>query len=121
MMNNRTELVEAMSSLSPFLSSLKKSDSASIRYELLSGSLVWSDEIPTDVWLRNEWLRYVLNYRTGLIIGDPDPTLAVVWREAVGYFPNWIGFLPERTSYDSKLTEFYHKERSRLFNSIKLA
>ena len=119
-MNDGNQLVEALSALAPSLARLEKSESAKVRYELLSGSLIWSDELPSDSGPDKDCLRYVLKYRTGLIIGEPESAFATVWQEAVRLFPTWIGFLPERTTYSHELADFYHSERSRLFKQLGL-
>ena len=81
------KLVETPSALVSSLTRLKRSESSKVRYELLSGSLVWSDELPSDSGYNKDCLRYVLKYRTGLIIGEPDSAFATVWQEALRLYP----------------------------------
>ena len=117
-MSDNNQLIQSVSILADILTQSEITESAIARYELLSGSLVWSDEIPTHTVQNSDCLRYILNYRTGLIIGEPDGTFAPIWQEALRQFPNWIGFLPERIVYNSELAEFYHSERSRIFKQL---
>jgi hypothetical protein len=78
---------------------LRPSPGAVLSYELLSDSLVWSDEIP-DLEDRDARsfgpLRYVLRFRTSLILGEPEERCRGYWEEAQRLFPDWPGFDPRR-------------------------
>jgi hypothetical protein len=81
------------------LRELTPSPDAKMFYELLSDSLMWTDEIPEiraeDVsGLRS--LRFVFRYRTGLMLGVPEERYRPYWDEAVSLFPEWPGFDPRR-------------------------
>jgi hypothetical protein len=58
---------------------LVHSPQATVGYEMLSGALVWSDELPAFRALRlvHRWdvIRFVLRFRTTLILGEPDEEL----------------------------------------------
>lgn len=117
-MDESNQFMQSLALLAPTMSRLPKSESAQVRYELLSGSLIWSDEIPTDCFVDKDCLRFVLKYRTGLLIGETDPSCVSYWQEALRLFPDWIGFLPERRTFDQKLADFYHNERQRVFKAL---
>ena len=93
------------------MEALERKPESRVFYEVLSGSLVWPDELPKAAPMSLDCLRFVLNYRTGLQIGEPRPAFEVFWNEAIRCFPNWIGFSPERMSYNQQLAEFYATER----------
>ena len=77
-------------------------------YDAMSDGLIWSDESALikrqNFDLEVEWhlisaLRPVWHHRARLICGessDYEPQ----WIQANSAFPNWIGFLPERTGTD---------------------
>jgi hypothetical protein len=78
---------------------------AVMRYDLLAGGLVWSDETPQwkfDGLADNEFppghalLRALLNYRSSLILGESRERFRVLWERAIKLCPNWPGFLPSR-------------------------
>jgi hypothetical protein len=79
---------------------LRPSPGAVLSYELLSDALVWSDEIPELEGARADrpfWpLRYVLRYRTSLILGAPEEQFREYWDAAQRLFPDWPGFDPRR-------------------------
>ena len=83
--------------------------SAKPAYDMMSDSLVWSDEIPRGRRARELWsLRPVLRYRTGLILEMDISEFLPDWEAAREAFPNWIGFGEMRSSRDANLHEIYH-------------
>lgn len=96
------------------MEALEKQDDAKVFYEVLSGSLVWSDELPNTTGVSLDCLRFVLKYRTGLVVGEPQPHFELFWQEAVRQFPKWIGFSAERTIYNGALAAYYRRERKRV-------
>lgn len=61
-------------------------------YEIMSGALVWQDEIPWRVPMQIVWaLRPVWAYRTGLILGESRPGRDY-WELCRTLFPWWVGF-----------------------------
>lgn len=92
----------ALSGIAPLMRELVRDPEAKCGYELLSDALVWSDEWPKFAVLRQvpgwEVVRFVLHFRTTLILGDPDEEYREYWDAALRLFPDWPGFLPERRS-----------------------
>src|SRR4051794_32197583 len=76
---------------------LNRDEQAVVRFELLSGSLVWSDEFPKGTKANTHCLRFVFRHRTSLIVGESDKPYEIFWSEAKRHFPEWIGFAPDRT------------------------
>jgi hypothetical protein len=103
-----TELAEAVADLSV-------DEDANVYYEQMSGALVWTDEFPKPRPPRPMpprdvigCLRFILRYRTTVIIGEPDKMLEFFWNEAQRRCPNWPGFRPERRS--ARYAEFYYEQ-----------
>jgi hypothetical protein len=92
----------ALAEIAPFLRDLTSSLTATVAFEIMSGGLLWSDEFPEDrAFFRvKNWaiIRFVLNYRTSLILGEPAAGGREIWDEAKRQFPDWPGFVPERCS-----------------------
>lgn len=89
--------------LAPTLNQLALVQDAECFYEILSGGLVWVDEIPDLSTLPAgtlEGLRGVIRYRTTLILGEPDQQYHEYWSEARKLFPNWPGFVAARQSIE---------------------
>jgi tetratricopeptide (TPR) repeat protein len=89
---------------------------AKLAYELLSGSIDWSDECHDEFSdaCRTEGCSahgYPFAYRTSLLIGQPREELRAAWNELLARCPEWIGFRPERTTPNP---EFYREIISRL-------
>lgn len=79
------------------------------KYEILSGSLVWSDEIRPDTpYEVINALRSLFAYRTQLIRTNSEPQIEV-WTRCVAMFPKWIGFLPERRKPTPELLAEYRR------------
>jgi hypothetical protein len=94
---------------------LTRDERAVVRYELLSGSLVWSDEFPKRTKASAHCLRFFFRYRTSLILGERDAPYEHFWNEAMRHFPEWIGFAPDRTSRSAELAAFYISEKEQAF------
>ena len=83
--------------------------SATAKYELMSGALIWSDETNADTPVYVIWaLRQLFAYRTQLMIDDAEPNNEF-WDQCVKLFPNWIGFLPERRKPTPELLAEYRR------------
>jgi hypothetical protein len=90
---------------------------AKMFYELLSDSLVWTDEIPevgADQVAGLRSLRYVFRYRTSLMLGIPETRYSHFWEEARALFPTWPGFDPERRAPELRgAYESFHADAMR--------
>jgi hypothetical protein len=90
---------------------------SSVFYEILSDSLMWSDETPEVTEERDprDWwcIRPVLRHRTCLILGIASEFEAW-WERARALFPQWIGFLPERCAATSELIAIYQSGSEKL-------
>jgi hypothetical protein len=117
-MDHIESLYHDLSRIAASMEALKKKDDAKVFYDLLSGSLFWSDELPKTSPVSSDCLRFVLKYRTGLIVGKPEPSFELFWQEAIRRFPNWIGFSVDRTTPNEALTAYYRKERKRMLTEL---
>lgn len=82
---------------------------ASVKYEIMSGALIWSDETNTETPIYVIWaLRQLFAYRTQLMLNNSEPDNEF-WNQCVGLFPNWIGFLPERRKPTPELLDEYRR------------
>jgi hypothetical protein len=102
--------LDQLKGIAGLMRELTRSPEAKMFYELLSDSLIWTDEIPevsTEQVGGLRSLRFVFRYRTSLMLGKPEERFRPFWDEALSLFPAWPGFdadrqLPElRTSYES--------------------
>jgi hypothetical protein len=106
-----------LADIAELMRGLVRSPDAKMFYELLSDSLIWTDEIPevepTRVaGLRS--LRYVFRYRTSLMLGVPEKRYAHFWDEALTLFPGWPGFEPERKAPELRNAyESFHADAMR--------
>jgi hypothetical protein len=97
--------MDELEMLAPRLEKLPRDAHARLQYDLYAGALVWSDETP-------DWVfegpaigespaglgvyRALLNYRSSLILGQPNERYRHYWERALRLCPGWPGFLPER-------------------------
>jgi hypothetical protein len=84
-------------------------DNAVVKYDLLAGALLWSDETdkatPFDV---TSALRFLWHIRT-LIMLDRASTDHEFWKTCQALFPCWVGFLPERRTPTPELLAAYRR------------
>lgn len=79
------------------------------KYEILSDSLIWSDELESTRRIgASHALRQLFHYRTFLMLGKALPDNPV-WLRCFELFPNWIGFLPERRTATLELRAAYRR------------
>jgi hypothetical protein len=77
-------------------------------YEIMSGALIWSDETNSKTPVEVIWaLRFVVAYRTSLMLNKPREELKPMWDHALSLFPKWVGFRPERRRATPKLLQVY--------------
>jgi hypothetical protein len=79
-------------------------------YEIMSGALVWSDETNTKTPVEVIWaLRFIVAYRTSLMLNKPREELASMWNLGLSLFPKWVGFRPKRRQATPKLLQIYRR------------
>ena len=92
----------ALSGIAALMRNLVRSPRATFSYDMLSDALIWSDEFPKPGVLAQvpgwDVIRFVLHFRTTLILGEPYEEYREYWDEALRLFPEWPGFAPERRS-----------------------
>jgi hypothetical protein len=100
---------------------LAKSGDATLDYCMLSDALCWSDELPPGSASDTLYLfRCLVNYRTKLIIGEPNAAGLPFWLWAKGAFPNWPGFDGDRCRPDETLAGFYRRSEATAMFSFDL-
>lgn len=110
------QLDNLLTSMAPMLNELAQQSNSSFEYQGVCDGLVWSDEIP-DFSLpdqQEQVLRYLIQYRTSLIVGEPISSLAELWSQAGLAFPKWSGFVDERCKPSSELSEYVIHARKKL-------
>ena len=116
---NKPSIFQCMDLVSTQLNSIKPQSNSEcrVRYDMLSDSLIWDDELPEiekqeprDCYSA---LRIVLQYRTTLILGNPEERCRVLWDYALSIFPNWIGFSPLRCNKNDFLADVYGQLKNR--------
>ena len=86
------------------------SSSDNVFYDIMSDGLAWRDETDDTTPVRVVWaLRFIIAYRTSLMLDRPRTDLADVWNHACSQFPDWVGFRPERRQPTPQLIEVYRR------------
>ena len=95
---------------SEHLNSIDRVDSSAVvQYDIMSGSLIWSDETLDETPLSViSALRQIFAYRTYLMNENAEPDNEI-WFRCVNAFPSWIGFLPERRTMTPELAAEYRR------------
>ena len=94
---------------------LKYDPEAFCSYEIMSGSLIWSDEITEDIEaeiLKHDFIkpfRILLAYRASLVDSREIIEWRNIWQKMYEIFPNWPFFMKERRS--TKLKYLLEKKR----------
>ena len=117
---------DKLNALAPQLNQLPLVQAVDCFYEVLSGGLLWKDEIPDLTGYPPgtfEALRGVIRYRTTLILGEPDQQYQELWSEAQRLFPKWPGFIDARRSVELRhmcmqLKDAAVKEMDRMFDPL---
>jgi hypothetical protein len=79
-------------------------------YDIMSGALIWSDETNSKTPVEVIWaLRFIVAYRTSLMLNKPREELKPMWNLGLSLFPKWVGFRPERSQATSKLLQTYRR------------
>jgi hypothetical protein len=119
LMDHIESLFHDLSKIAKSMEALHAKPDAKVFYDIFSGALYWTDEMPKGGDVSSECLRFVLKYRTGLIVQEPEASFELFWQEAKRRFPNWIGFSSERTAPNQQLAAYYHCERKRVENEAR--
>lgn len=77
---------------------------AKLEYHLFADAIYWSDELEGLPGELDDAFRVVLNHRTSLLAGEAG-RFPEVWEAAQKYFPQWIGFRPERCAANADIAE----------------
>lgn len=96
-----SDRLKDLESLAPKIGSLKVDPVARVYYELMSGGLAWTDELPAlEKMNSNEFgvMRALWSFRSSLILGSPKEKYRFLWEESQRWFPSWPGFQPDRQS-----------------------
>jgi len=100
------------------LDSLPFQPDAKPQYEIMSGALIWRDELanlpPSEVG----WYRSALAYRSSVIMGSPRREFESVWAALKAAAPNWPGLRPERCAQSSELRDILAKSGTKVKRDI---
>lgn len=92
---------------------------AKIQYHVMADGIFWDDEGIKDLGSKlGNSFRGVLHHRTSLLTGNPEQNYVEVYNLAKKYFPKWIGFSEQRTTYCPELTDSI--ERTRKVSDYKI-
>ena len=81
-------------------------NTSEMKYHLLADGVYWTDEgIEEAHWELSNIFRFVLNYRTTLLTGEGSSKCRSVYFLARKFFPDWVGFQKERTTYNEEYAE----------------
>jgi hypothetical protein len=76
----------------------------------MSGGLVWTDETNKETPIEVIWaLRFLVAYRTGLMLKKPREEFKHIWEHALSLFPQWVGFRSDRREATPDLLEIYRR------------
>lgn len=99
----------ALETAAPYFRLVSRPDpQARPRFDMLADAVVWLDEGPALPQNLMWCLRQLWRCRTCGIIGIPVESEAW-WNRALKLFPEWIGFLPERTASSPENIEVYRR------------
>jgi hypothetical protein len=93
-------------------------------YDGMSNCPIWDDEFPLtaliECALRDNWaFRFVLLYRSSLILGKPREEIRASWDQLALECPQWPGFRPERRS--TEFVRWLKVERKRFMAEVRAA
>lgn len=110
------QLSALLSSMTPIMTGLVAMQNAEVEYQGVCDGLVWSDETPQDSLNeeQEQVFRYLVQYRTSVIMGEPIPCLQSLWNDACQAFPMWPGFKKERCEPSAALVDLVTQARSQL-------
>ena len=113
-----TEFYPEIARIAPYFNHLTKAHDAQVEYRATSDALVWSDEFPATDIGDEQAIRYLLKYRTSIIVGVSVEAIKPYWDAAKQAFPEWPGFSMERCQYSSSLKSWYEKMKRTCEDSL---
>lgn len=91
-----------------------------VHYEIMSGALVWTDETNRTIPIKVIWaLRYLVAYRTSLMLNAPREELKPMWEHGLTQFPKWVGFRDERRQPTPKLLKIYRHGEAKFLEDLR--
>jgi len=115
-MTTTETILAALAGIGGKMEGLSKRENAEFGYHGLADAVYWDDEIPNDLSEdADNGLRFILRYRTTVLLGEPDAQWARFWEKGKASFPDWIGFSPDRIAPNDAISEFY-KESAGVFS-----
>lgn len=113
-MDDTGQHLARLKTMAPSMRRAKKSAKAALSYSVLADALYWSDEIPQfDDTVADDLVRFLLRYRTTLVLGHPQKALEPYWNEALRQFPEWIGFDSCRRASSPELQKAHKQFKDR--------
>lgn len=103
---------------------LRYDPTASCSYEVMSGGLIWADEITNDIQLEimkhslSGTFRCLFAYRASLIKGQEICELRPIWEKMINLFPNWPFFKEERKN--KKLISILSEETNKTAKELSV-
>lgn len=92
-----SDIEKELETIAPLMNAQRRSRFARPRYHLLADALFWTDEIPEGISeVGEDALRFILRYRTSLLMSNPQSEFELLWRTARNAFPEWAGFSLDR-------------------------
>lgn len=88
------------------LNALPFRESARHVFEMMSGAVMWEDEVADLPFSEIGWFRVALAYRSSLIVGAPRQEFEAVWVALRKAAPDWPGFRSERCARSEELARF---------------
>jgi len=107
--------------------SLRQHADATVDYDAMSDSLLWSDEVPSMSSFEDVDLlvfRCIARYRSSLIEGVPDRSsdrdnlFQQCWDSAQQAFPTWPGFATRRCERSANLAELLNEKRRNFADTL---
>ena len=99
---NETEVLQFSNDALAILDRLPFDPEARASYDMMSGGLVWPDELPLQ-W-SPEWraikpgsiFRILIGYRASITDGAERAEFRFIWQQVLDHAPNWPGLRPDR-------------------------
>jgi len=108
--------------MAPAMLALEQRSDARMCYHIMADGIYWDDEIPSGLdEFSGDCLRFVIRYRTSMIMEKPDEQWQEYWNDAMISFPGWIGFDAARCSPEKRLQQAYKTLRKKGEDEISKA